>query len=256
MSLKPGCVKGILHIHSSYSRDGDMSLVEIKNYCRRRSLSFACITDHAEDLTQSDMTSLTEECDSLCEAGFVMIPGLEFALENGFHLLAVGMRSHPGKEPTLDILVETKCGKSILILAHPLKTGQLPAPQLLNSIDGVEVWNGGSDGGFVPSRDSYAFFEKAISIAPHLRAYGGADMHSIKHRAVIYTSVTANVSVQEIMGALAYGDCRISGSMWGIDSKARINLPCGVALSFLYNAYLIGKRIRHILSSFLSGVIR
>ncbi|PYS30289.1 MAG: hypothetical protein DMG11_05810, partial [Acidobacteria bacterium] len=87
MSLR----KGVLHVHSVFS-DGDQSLDRLAELLKQFGMSFAAVSDHAEVFDDQRMELYVRVCESLSDQGFLMIPGLEFALHGGnLHILGYGI---------------------------------------------------------------------------------------------------------------------------------------------------------------------
>src|SRR3990172_6112768 len=84
-------VKGIIHVHSDFSRDGLCSIADLADFAREAGFQFVGLTDHAEDLSPEDMESLRRECEKHSERSFVMIPGLEFRCSDDIHILGLGI---------------------------------------------------------------------------------------------------------------------------------------------------------------------
>ena len=80
-------VKGILHCHSTYSYDAKLSLPELKKLLQKKGLSFACMTEHTDELTKERAVAFVEECRSLSDGSFIFIPGFEVPYKHA-HILS------------------------------------------------------------------------------------------------------------------------------------------------------------------------
>jgi hypothetical protein len=64
------------HIHSEYS-DGTGSVADIKQTALLRGLDAVIITDHCEDLTEYEWSSLVEDAEDYSDPDFLILPGIE-----------------------------------------------------------------------------------------------------------------------------------------------------------------------------------
>src|SRR3972149_10963437 len=84
-------LKGVFHVHSVFS-DGEARLERIVEIFRDAGMNFAAVSDHAEAFDENRMMEYAALCDSLSSGGFLVIPGLEFALHGGsIHILGYGI---------------------------------------------------------------------------------------------------------------------------------------------------------------------
>ena len=74
--------RGIVHIHSSYSHDGENDLDELVSILGRQQLNFALLTEHVEDLSAVDFEHYVERCQSLSTDDLLLVPGLEYTFED------------------------------------------------------------------------------------------------------------------------------------------------------------------------------
>ncbi len=84
-------IKGIIHVHSDFSRDGLHSVADLAEFARQSGFRFVGLTDHAEDLSEEHMQSLRQECEKHSDESCVMIPGLEFRCSGDIHILGLGI---------------------------------------------------------------------------------------------------------------------------------------------------------------------
>ena len=84
-------INGVVHVHTSYSRDGKLSLHELKEKCRNEGIKFVFISDHAEDLDPFQYDILKQECEELSSELLCFVPGLEFDCLDGLHILGFNL---------------------------------------------------------------------------------------------------------------------------------------------------------------------
>ena len=54
--------KGIIHIHTTYSYDGTLSLPDFVNLVKKRHIDFIVLTEHAEDFDDKKMQAFVNDC--------------------------------------------------------------------------------------------------------------------------------------------------------------------------------------------------
>ena len=145
-------IKGLIHIHSSYSYDGIFSLEELSELAKSKECSYIILTDHADDFTEKKMKSLVNECNRLSDTDFVLIPGLEFTC-GGMHILAIGITEIIFESDLIKLIDRIHDKGGLAVLAHVVIYKNIPYGKLKN-IDGVEVWNTRYEGRFSPSLKS------------------------------------------------------------------------------------------------------
>ncbi|HNR13570.1 MAG TPA: PHP domain-containing protein, partial [Thermodesulfobacteriota bacterium] len=91
-------VTGLLHIHTTYSYDGRITLDDISSIARSKGHGFLLLTEHSDDFSPRKMEALREHSQRLSDKDFVIIPGLEVNCDLGRHLLAVGVTRYISEE--------------------------------------------------------------------------------------------------------------------------------------------------------------
>lgn len=172
---------GVTHIHSTYSYDGTMSLLEIKQACQERGLSFVCMTEHTDEMTPELFGKFVTECRELSDNDFLFVPGVEIPYGEA-HILLIGCTKWVGqKAKDATSLLEASSVSAMTILAHPVRNHFKLDDTMLDVIDGVEVWNQQYDGKLVPRTRSVALLNELQQAHPELRATAGLDLHRIEH---------------------------------------------------------------------------
>lgn len=123
-----------LHIHSSLSHDGRMSVQELVYSAQAAGLDGAAVCDH-DVLFRADGYVPPE--------GFLLIYGEEFSTEYG-HVLGLFLTQPIAARSFPEIVREIRAQGGLCVLAHPFERCTDPerfAP-LANMLDGVEVKNG------------------------------------------------------------------------------------------------------------------
>jgi hypothetical protein len=213
-------VKGILHCHSTYSYDAELSLTELKELFQKNGVQFVCMTEHTDELTKEQAMEFVMECEKFSDSSFIFIPGFEVPYKvnaggregalgykvnaggregalgykvnaggregalgyKGAHVLMIGTRAfHDVYAPTIDILKRWTVDAKFVVLAHPVRNEFEVDDELLDEIDALEVWNQQYEGKLVPRARSLRLYETLRRKKPSLVATGGVDFHRSEH---------------------------------------------------------------------------
>lgn len=170
-------LRGVAHLHTVFSHDGALTPSRIADMCAARGLSFAAISDHAEDMDEGSMAELVRQCKACSGPGFALIPGLEHRLVDGVHMLALGQRrllEGCGGMDLQEWLAREGC---VLVLAHCNDCGKVLG-DMVRSIHALEVWNVAHDTRYFPTSGGAHAYRCCTGLNPGLLALGGLDMHT------------------------------------------------------------------------------
>ena len=245
---------GVLHVHSTYSRDGHHPLHEIVAFGRRRGFRFICMTEHAESLTPTSFGSYLAECRHLSSSECCLVPGLEIDCTDGLHMMGLGLTSYVEPGCALRVATAIQDSGGIAVIAHPGRYAYRIPPALALSVHGIEVWNQGYDGRFLPNPHSLTLLRQFRRENPAVYAFGGVDLHRISPVSHVRTFIRARSSTPEcVLSALRIGDFRIEGRWFRLDSGGvRLNsrwLPLLAARGAYTFAREIRRRLRPSLQS-------
>ena len=179
-------VRGILHVHSSYSFDSTTPLEAIRLLARERNLSFVVQTEHSNELTAVQHRRYVEEAHALSDATFLLIPGVEYATaDNRIHVLAIGaeifwedLRLCP-PERLGELVERIRQSGGLSVLAHPERMDAIARvpPEVLERVDAIEVWNGKTDRLGPSPRAAREVIRRRAGQAP-APALVGLDLHA------------------------------------------------------------------------------
>ncbi len=225
-------IRGALHVHSTLSRDGTMTIAELVQWYRRNGYQFLAMGEHAEDLDEAKMRELEDQ--SLENDQFCVIPGIEFAGNGDIHILGIGVvRLIPEKDPLAVIQGIHEQG-GLAVLAHPKRIGwECPADVLL-AVDAAEIWNVGYDGKYLPSVKALNGFRRMQQINPKLFAVAAHDFH----RTASFYDVAVEMDVESltpdrILRNLRQGRYVIRSRFFRADSGARLSQMEALSLRLL-----------------------
>lgn len=213
-----GHPRGIVHVHTSLSGDGLLSVDVIARMCRSRGLAFACLADHAEDADEEHLGALVRECEELSGDDFVLIPGLEHRFQGGVHILALGQQRLARFGSQMDMF-SALAGECVLVAAHCVNGCDLP-PRLLEMLSAVEIWNVGRDTRFLPRSGYFAAYRQWALAYPDLHAIGGLDMHAgSEWGCEVVLDRECEMSPDAVLGRLRAGEFLTRGMLLSFGSR-------------------------------------
>jgi predicted metal-dependent phosphoesterase TrpH len=215
-------IRGALHLHSTLSHDGTLTIPELGGWYRDRGYHFIAMGEHAQDLDEAKLQALVEQSGQVSSAEFSVIPGIEFACRGGLHILGIGVTSlFTGFEPT-DVIESIHERGGYAVLAHPRRNGWKCASEVLRKVDAAEIWNVGYDGKFLPSAQSLVGFRRMRQLNPALLAVAGHDFHrTAGFYDVAIEMDVASASADLILQNLRCGRYAISASLFRCDAEAK-----------------------------------
>jgi hypothetical protein len=204
--------RGIIHNHSACSKEGCYPLQTLRQRWAA-SLDFAAMTEHAERTTAADYASYIQECDALSDERFRFIPGLEVATWSG-DMLLIGCRTFICTPDPMQVIKQVT-PRTVVILAHP-EQGKV-IPEVLAQVHGLEVWNGGHMGGYMPPVDWMRDWHKSRPAGIFFT--GGNDIHKVDPKRKILTLVQTGASgtagsEENILDALSRGSFRTDNGLF------------------------------------------
>lgn len=199
-------IKGVCHVHSKYSHDGEIPLAELKEYFKQKGFQFLLLTEHLQDVSEQKIQQIIDDCRSLSDSEFILIPGLELD-DNNKHFLIIGI---DGSQNSTEELIKRSLPNKIVIWAHPFFIG-MPGDEeiLVYPIDGLEIWNSVYDGKKFPRWQSLKLLEK-LRHKMKIYGFGGIDFHRFSHAGGPFLLLEAqNLSQDDILKNLQAGDYSI-----------------------------------------------
>jgi hypothetical protein len=203
-----------LHVHSSYSKDGESSIEEILRAAEAAGLDAIAITDH--DCVDGAKLALT------LPSPVLVIPGIEVSTKQG-HLLVLGVTDViPAGLDVVDTVNIARRMGALLILPHPYHVWRHGVARRkkvgMSVVDAVESFNSRY---IVGSAN-----KKAARIAQRLGkpCVGGSDAHNAKFVGFGRTYVDAEKNVPAILEAIRAGKVSCGGKKTPLRTYTRQSL--------------------------------
>jgi hypothetical protein len=239
-------IKCALHVHSTFSSDGTLSIAELAGWYRARGYAFLAMAEHAEDLDDGKLGRLVEDCARSSDERFCILPGVEFSLNHDTHILGVGFARRLSERDPSRIAARIHDAGGFSVLAHPRRGGWAFPNRVLRAVDAVEIWNIGYDGKYLPPIESLRKFKRIRRIKPGLLAVASHDLHRTPSFYDVGISMDVEaLSARTVLDNLRAGRFTVSSRFFQVDSAGRLSLlqrfSLGVFGPVLHNS----RRIRN-----------
>jgi len=170
-----------VHMHSTISYDGELSIAEIGDLMRKRGVQVCLLAEHDHKLTDDDVRCMVEQCAAASDESCLIVPGLEYEIPGGHHLIGYGVAELLDTSDPQKLCEAIRARGGLAVLAHPHKGVWQELPELPAALDGVEVWNTGHDGPHVPNAKRLRLLHEARKRNGDLPAYQGIDFHRLSN---------------------------------------------------------------------------
>lgn len=216
--------KGALHLHTKLSHDGRLSLEQLVDFIKLNGYHFMAITEHSYDINETSITDLANRCESLSNADFVIIPGIEFRCHDEIDILGFGViKTHDSIDPAT-IIRHIQDNGGVAVLAHPTVRNYPIESSWIKMLDGCELWNR-QEGKYLPQARSIRTFMRFKEWNPELKAFCGLDFH----RSTKFYHLTTNVhslknNREDLLSAIKKGDFVSKSALFDVNSAGKIGL--------------------------------
>jgi hypothetical protein len=197
--------RGLIHLHTSCSYDGTMSLPDVVNLGKKKHMDFIIVTEHAEDFDDKKLQILVNECEKASAKEFLVIPGLEFNC-NGMHILGIGIEKYIQGTDPVALIQKIHEDDGLAILAHTAYYKNIPFEKLMD-VDIIEIWNPRYGETLSPSVKSMKIIHTFRTMKKSFKATGGLDFHKAEDLVSLFQVVfSARLTQKDILGSLKRGD--------------------------------------------------
>lgn len=169
-------LKGAMHVHSTYS-DGEFTLAELRRIFLDDGCAFVCMTDHAEYFDPDKLRQYQDECRALSDDKFLFVAGLEFACDQGMHILGYGATQRVESQDPETVFRQIELQGAVCVIAHPKNEFFEWISKFETLPRGIETWNSKYDGRYAPRPGTFALLQRLRERKPEMRAFYGQDLH-------------------------------------------------------------------------------
>lgn len=243
-------VRGIIHIHSTYSYDGTAPIEAIVNEAKRLGYSFIAFTEHAESMDEDSMSRYVKQCKELQTSEFMVIPGLEVRCNNGTHLLAIKVKKHIKSASILEASKEIKDCGGICIVAHPSNNEHNLSAEEIRCVDGMEIWNSSRRSGLtIPNMGPMRVLRRLRNKNKKMYLYSGLDLHELREMKSFWIEAPAYCKNEtELLEAFRSGKFFTTNGIISVSSSGYLSVKGINARSFLKAPIVLKEFCRKLLS--------
>ena len=199
--------RGLIHIHTTYSYDGTLSLPDFADLVKNRGYDFIFLTEHAEDYDDKKMQVFVNACTDATHEDFLVIPGLEFNINNEIHILGIGIENFIDEHDPEELIRKIHENNGLAILAHTAEYKKKIPYTKLHEIDFIEIWNPRYGERIAPSIKSIKILHEFRKMKKIYCASGGLDMHKREDIKNLYQVVfSSRLNQKEIKDSLKQGE--------------------------------------------------
>jgi predicted metal-dependent phosphoesterase TrpH len=238
-------VKGALHVHSTLSHDGTLTIAELVDFYKHRGYDFIALGEHSQDMDDGKIELMRRQSAEHSQNTFCVIPGIEYSCRGGIHLFAAGAGATIADTDSVAVAAKARAIGAFVILAHPSRIKWECPANLVKAVDAAEIWNVAYDGKYLPSFRAPAAFRQMRGVNPKIFAAGGQDFHRKPafYDLAVYVETDA-LTPDAIMAAIHRGNYEIRSRFFRFDADAEFSSLKVAALSVLSWQLAILRRAR------------
>lgn len=194
-------LKTDLHIHTSFSKDGESTVEQVLTAAAGAGLDIIAITDH------DTMDGYRLACELATD--ILIIPGVEISTKEG-HLIALGIENPPPAGfSILDTIQEVKNAGGITILPHPFHRyrhgAALKCFESFAAADAIEIYNSRY---VIPHANRRAM---RLAHAMGKPVVAGSDAHNARYIGYGRTLIDAEKNIESVLKAIKEGKTQPAG---------------------------------------------
>ena len=201
--------KGLLHVHSEYSFDGQIKLTELATLARKEEVDFICLTEHSRDLSVSRYGELCLQARELSNTDFLIVPGVEVQTRFNTEVLGFGVEEMVTAFEISDVIDEIHARNGVAVLSHPVVYNPdllIMLEHALNGLDGIEVWNLVYDGPKWPGPDNMRLLKRFKSRGLDPFCFCGLNLHALDDPSTLLCEIEVNaLTVKDIVRGMTRG---------------------------------------------------
>ncbi len=238
-------LKGALHVHSTLSHDGTLSIAELAGWYRSRGYDFIALGEHSQDMDEKKIAQMKQESTEHSDAKFLIVPGLEYSCRGGVHLFALGSTLDIRETDPVEVATRARAEGAFVVLAHPSRLKWNCPANIVQSVQAAEFWNVGYDGKFLPPYKAVRAFRRMRGDNPKLMATGGQDFH----RKAAFYDLAVGLEVpaltrEAILAAMHSGNYQITSRFFQSGSRAHFSVVKTLSLQIVSWQLAALRRVR------------
>ncbi len=235
-------LKGALHVHSTLSHDGTLSIAELADWYRSRGYDFITLGEHSQDMDEKKIAQMKQESAEHSDGKFLIVPGLEYSCRGGVHLFALGSTLDIRETDPVAVATRARAEGAFVILAHPSRLKWNFPTDIVQSVQAAEFWNVAYDGKYLPSFKAFRVFRVLREVNPQLLATGGQDFHRRTGFYDVAVMVEASsLARDEILARMRTGNYEIRSRHFHSNARAQFS-PLRAAATWLLSLQLAALR--------------
>jgi hypothetical protein len=238
-----GKLRGAIHVHTTLSHDGTLSLEQLVEFLKKQRFDFVAITEHSYDINQQSIAALAAECERISTPEFYVMPGIEFRGHDNIDILGYGVtKTTDSIDPATIIKHIQDCG-GVAVFAHPTVRNYPIDKEWVKLLDGAEIWNR-QEGKYLPQVVTMRRYLQFKGWHPEILAFCGLDFHRIASYYPFTTIIDAAKNDRDtILDSLRNGKFRAESPWFQVGSNGHINIikrifiyTCRTLLNIIKNA--------------------
>src|ERR1700730_3247172 len=206
-------LRAALHVHSTWSYDGQWQLPRIASVFATRGYNFLLMTEHDLGFSEERRRAYSDACAISSTDQLLIIPGIEYSdPSNSVHTLVWGDIPFLGAGKETQFVLERAAEHGgICVLAHPSRRAawQIFRKEWARYLAGIEVWNRKTDG-WSPSREA-----QKLILQSGASPIVGLDFHSAKQLfpMAVCLNIDGGLNEGKALAALRLGSfsCEVFG---------------------------------------------
>lgn len=212
-------VKGVAHVHSTYSFDGKLSIRELADFFRERDINVVLMSEHVEGLDPEQVRAFISDCQSHSSGGLLLVPGIEIDALNALFFGVQPVGPWTSVEHLAQDLVRAG---ALAAVSHPVKVKNGIPKVTASFVEAVEVWNSRHDGKLVmDSRMVRFWLDLRNSLGRPLVPLCGIDFHDRDDFVPLVFELSCDrLDVVEVIAAIR------AGSYCIVRSSIKVPLHC------------------------------
>jgi hypothetical protein len=253
--------KGITHAHTNYSFDSQLTLQDYVDFGLKNNISFVLFAEHFDTFSPKIFEQYKEKCQQLSSDKMLLIPGIEYSLEDRIHISGFGIDKYVPANKVEDIIQIIEQSNGLSSYMHPVYQN-FRYDDRLAKCDAIEIQNSKYDGTFSARYKSYNLLKELRKKNSNLAVTCGTDFHKIedfKSYASMFIDMES-LDKTRILKKIKEKQCSIGNSLvrYNIEDYNRRDRVLSWVFEYTYlpirtEIRIIGSKLRRLLGEVKKG---